>query len=374
MTTFYVSAAGNDGNDGQSEASAWRTVSKVRSALSSGLVVRGDSVLFRCGDLFYGSNVAPPATAATAGPRLVFGSYGAGPRPIVDAGKLLTKGTSWTLHATGVWKHRLDATALAGGDFTGNVENSSTNVGFLKVDGVIHGMKRWALAELVDPWDFYADGSYVYVRATANPTTLATTIVAAAAGDAFTLANSMAIYGLHIRNTGSHGIQGTAINFEVIGNEVEDVGGSALTGTTRYGNGVEVWIGSADGRVEHNDIHGCYDVGYTMQGTTTNAGAGNKWQRVHARHNRFWNNNQDFEIWSQVGDPAHVGSGNPGGHIACSFEDNECVNAGRSWAAAVRPDRPKGTAFLMYELQLPVDISVRRNVIYDPADWAIYSV
>ena len=48
--TFYVSAEGNDENDGLAPESAWRTLAKVSDAE----LKRGDGVLFRRGDVFRG--------------------------------------------------------------------------------------------------------------------------------------------------------------------------------------------------------------------------------------------------------------------------------------------------------------------------------
>jgi hypothetical protein len=135
---------------------------------------------------------------------------------------------------------------------------------------------------------------------------------------------------------------------------IEEIGGSQLSGTTRYGNGLEVWIGAAANRFENNIIRQTYDVGYTMQGTAE--GANFAWSDIHFRHNRIENCGQSFEVWSH-GAPA-AGTG----HIRCTFTDNVCVDAGKSWAADIRPDRDgMGTHLLSYGVQLPCDIEITRN-------------
>jgi hypothetical protein len=72
--------------------------------------------------------------------------------------------------------------------------------------------------------------------------------------------------------------------------------------------------------------------------------------------NTIENCNQSLEVWSR-GTPA-AGTG----HIRCAFTDNECRDAGISWAANIRPDQAgMGTHLLTYDVELPCDIEVARN-------------
>ncbi|HEY9343627.1 MAG TPA: hypothetical protein VIQ23_18770, partial [Hanamia sp.] len=52
-TDYYVSANGNDANNGTSTSTPWRTLNKVNSYFSS--LQPGDRVLLNRGDVFYGS-------------------------------------------------------------------------------------------------------------------------------------------------------------------------------------------------------------------------------------------------------------------------------------------------------------------------------
>ena len=81
-TTYYVSAAGNDANNGTSPATAWKTYNKAFSAIRNNSIVRpGDRVLFRRGDTFpYTSTVTLVNTVRD----VIIAAYGSGPRPLIQ--------------------------------------------------------------------------------------------------------------------------------------------------------------------------------------------------------------------------------------------------------------------------------------------------
>ena len=78
--TYYVDAnAGNDANSGTSTSSAWKSISKVNSKSFS----PGDNILFLRGCSWTGTlNLNYSGTASSP---IVYGSYGSGVLPIIDA-------------------------------------------------------------------------------------------------------------------------------------------------------------------------------------------------------------------------------------------------------------------------------------------------
>lgn len=342
--TRYVSATGSDTNPG-TEAAPWASLARIVAAAGSGELQRGDTVLLKRGETFYGS-LQIPALKGTTG-FLTFGAYAAGERPTISGYKISK--AAWVQHAPGVWKLDLRA---GSGQYTGNTAAASTNVGFLKVAGIIRGYKRWSLSQLVNQWDFYSDATHVYVKLATMP---GADVAFAVKQNGFQVSSDNRVTGLHMVGHGAHGMTSVSSQHVYIGDcLVEEIGGSQLSGTTRYGNGLEVWIGAADNLFENNTIRQTYDVGYTMQGTAE--GPNEAWTDVHFRRNRIANCNQCFEVWSQG--TAAAGTG----HIRCTFTDNVCVDAGKSWAADIRPDRDgTGTHLLTYNVQLPCDIEITRN-------------
>lgn len=86
---YYVDFnAGNDSDNGLSESSPWKTLSKVNAFAFS----PGDQVLFKRDVKWRGA--LAPISSGTGSLPITFGAYGAGARPIITAAQPLS-GT-WT--------------------------------------------------------------------------------------------------------------------------------------------------------------------------------------------------------------------------------------------------------------------------------------
>lgn len=100
---YYVSASGNDNNNGTNTSTPWKTISKVNSMMPS--IVAGDQILFKRGDTFFGT--LQITKAGTAGNEIVFGSYGSGSLPVLTGKKEIT---GWTVHSGNIYKATLTDT------------------------------------------------------------------------------------------------------------------------------------------------------------------------------------------------------------------------------------------------------------------------
>jgi hypothetical protein len=121
-TTYYVSAAGQDGSDGQAEGSAWRTIGRVNTAFSK--LVAGDSVLFRRGDTFTGSVVV--SAAGKSGQPITIGAYGSGDNPVLTG-----------LGSVTGWKD------LGGGVYEAAATSPATQLNLVTLDGVPQRVGRY---------------------------------------------------------------------------------------------------------------------------------------------------------------------------------------------------------------------------------------
>ena len=88
--TYYVSASGNNSNTGLTEASSWQTIFKINSFNFA----LGDVILFKRGDLFYGSITIRQHS-------LRYGAYGTGAKPIISG---LSTVTGWVNKGGNIWE------------------------------------------------------------------------------------------------------------------------------------------------------------------------------------------------------------------------------------------------------------------------------
>lgn len=366
MTVYYLSPAGSDAASGTSTVAAWKTITRLNTACSNGTVVAGDYVLLQRGQTFYGKVRPPTALDPTGSLYFTIGAYGpvSAARPIVNSYKLLNTAAGWTAYDATTWQIDI-GDANAGITHTGydGVQGGGTNVGFLKVGGVIYGNRKFTLAELAAQWDFYCSGNVLYVRSTANPTTLAADVQASTDTPCISLQSAVRVTGVKVQGSGGHGMKNaggpTYSKIRVDDCEFAELGGSLLTGTTRYGNGLEFWANTSDAAAERNIFHDIYDVAFTLQGPTS-AAVGGSWSNVAFRQNLIYRCNQSLEFWY------NGTSSSTNGYLSCTIEYNTCLFAGYAWSSDVRPDQTTRVHLLTYGWTSTVaGLSIRRNVFYD---------
>lgn len=356
MTDFYVSSAGSDSNDGTAGA-PWKTITRLNTALAT-MPVHNRFFLHR-GDTLYG-RIALPASLDGALPGWVkIGAYGESPDlPVVSGYKIAT---TWTAHDADTWKLDYQA-ANVGITYTGyDSAQGDGDVGFLKIDGVIHGSKKSSLGALAAQWDFYSTGTTLYVRSTADPSTLATDIRFTVDGKALSMRGATEVADLSFVGVGGHGVQfsGGKSRARLLGCTIAEMGGSYLDGfgdgTTRYGNGVEVWDQFSDAYCERNTIRDCFDTAWTIQGTATTS----RFADITWRRNLTYRNTQAEEYWcsgSTEADPI----------TNCVSEYNTNLFPGYGWGPDVRDNPQVKVAVLSFTWNMAaVDLTLRRNIYYD---------
>ena len=101
---FYVSQNGNDSNDGLSENTAWKTLSKVTTSFGARTITNGDTILFKRGDKFRG-------TITVNAHDILIGSYGDEnkPKPQISVSPYngATQG-EWQEVKTNIWKYTVN--------------------------------------------------------------------------------------------------------------------------------------------------------------------------------------------------------------------------------------------------------------------------
>ena len=349
MSIYYVSAQGCDTNDGLSPESAWQTIGKMMESVSG-----GDTIKLRCGDTFYGNIHLP--TGISEDEPTVLTSYGEGEKPTVSQYKMPVHG-AWERHIDGVWKLDLTDTSK----FTGNTKDIDTNVGFMKVNGEYKYRKRFHLADLAYPWDFYCDDQYVYVLSNTRPDEITDDVKIACNIRCISMSSNLKVENIICRGAGAHGISGTSVNCHISNCEFHELGGSRLGGierrgrfnTVRYGNGVEFWSNSTNGSVENCRFSEIYDVAITIQGNRVVR----NWDNMIFRNNVIWNCTQGFEIWASTELDEPVGITNS------YLENNVVVDCGYCWGYEARPNKGCSSHLMIYNIGVPLcDITIRNNV------------
>ncbi|KAA9039313.1 T9SS type A sorting domain-containing protein [Ginsengibacter hankyongi] len=122
-TTYYISASGNDANNGTSTSTPWKSLNKLNSYFS--LLLPGDNILFNRGDVFYG-NITVNASGK-AGLPLTISAYGTGANPVITG---FTNVTAWTNLGGNIWEST-------------NAISTLSTCNMVVINGVNTPMGRW---------------------------------------------------------------------------------------------------------------------------------------------------------------------------------------------------------------------------------------
>lgn len=302
LTTYYVSNTdGSDSNNGTSRAFPFKSVAPLVTLGNAKLISPTDTILFKRGDVFPGTVMNWITDYYKE--RLQIATYGNGNKPLFDMYKYIKK-EAWVLHSAGVWKVNLSNVA----NFTGWINNNSGNVGFLKVNGKIFGMKKKQLADLSQQWDFWDDtvtgGFTLYVKSASNPGYVyANTEIAASVRGASSLrlSGNVDFYDLAIIGHGAHAAScSSAHNMSYNNLDIKEIGGSTLTSfvpnpTVRHGNGIEVNTYARNVLVQGCYFETVYDAAMTCQGGITTGNKG--FENIVFRGNWTKQCEQAFEFW-----------------------------------------------------------------------------
>jgi hypothetical protein len=342
-TAFFVSPKGDDANPG-TLARPWRTIAKAMTQSYTA----GDQLLFQRGGEYFGTidNIPTP----NGSHRWLIGAYDEGAKPIITNAKLLNNSAAWTLDSPNVWRINLTDPSTHGG-----WTESETNIGFLRTGNTIYGAKKKSLAELSAQWDFYDDSTYLYVRSTSNPTTLAPDLRAAPDSILIRVNSNTEINGIEMKDCGGHAIRsefaaGSVMNVHVLNNYIHDIGGSFLLGyaddKVRYGNAIECLDSCADWLVQGNEVHDVYDTAFTCQGSDST------WNNIRVTENYFHDNSHTIEFWTQ---------GHAGGLYNILIDNNDFEGGGYGWGGPLRPDQENRAHFISYGWALPANILLTNN-------------
>ena len=251
---------------------------------------------------------------------------------------------------------------------TANISDPlSVDVGNIIFDhGKKCGWKKWSKEDLLKPYEYFYDGTScrVFLNSPANPATLHKSIEFAMKGHVVNQGGKHhVIYdGLAIMYGASHGFGGGSTHHLVIRNcDLGYIGGAHQFTRpggrpVRFGNAIEFWGAAHDHLVENCRIWEVYDAALTNQGR----GPSSKQVNITYRNNLILNSEYSFEYWN-----------NPETALTKNirFVNNTCINAGKVWSHAQRPN-PNGSHLMLYSNTAETSgIEIKHNVFYNHTEW-----
>ncbi|MEJ7586593.1 MAG: right-handed parallel beta-helix repeat-containing protein [Ferruginibacter sp.] len=161
---YFSSSSGNDSystTQAQNQATPWRSITKLNAVFS--ILVGGDAVYFKRGDVFYGGIIVNKS--GSNGNPIVISAYGTGERPIISG---FTSLTGWASAGNGIYQATAsgisnqlnmvtfnnqpqiigrypNATAANGGYLNYDSYNGNTSI----TDNQLSGTPNWTGADLV---------------------------------------------------------------------------------------------------------------------------------------------------------------------------------------------------------------------------------
>lgn len=354
QTTYYISSSGNDANSGTSMSAPRKTIPKL---------VPKNTYLLHRGDTFYNkiSRVYNP----TAGNTITVGAYGSKTTKPVLSFFANISAAAWVADKTNVWKVNFYTHA----GITGYIGSTNPDAGFLKLNGTtIKGAKKATKDSLATQWDFFSDGTYLYVYSASKPSLLASKIECSTPRNAIDISDNMTVQDIEIIGAGRNGIAANKqVNIIVRNVDIKEVGGCYLrnygSGTTRFGNGIQLFNGGTNCLIEGCSIKQVYDVALTMQ---TANGTLVPFKNITFRNNYVDSCEQSFEntLSRQQDQP---------GFMNCRVITNNFRNAGYGWSHKVRP-RGRGVHLLSYQWYTANnDLVFQNNTFYRAKDGLYYA-
>ncbi len=320
-TAYYVSAKGNDNNDGLTPETAWKTVDAVIAHRD--LLKAGDGVLIERGYVYR----CPVTIHAVSG--VTYAAYGEGEKPALYGSAANYASHTWTLtdDTDCIWQLLLDT--LEAGIIVFN-------------HGVATGMpKYFGIDELVKNGDFYHDLEnhvlYMYLDK-GNPSSVYEDIEIGTRATIFNVprdGEDVAVDNLAFKYAGLFAFYASenVKNTRVTNCEFGWVGGCRfMKSKVGLGNAVSYWQGAVDALVDNCWIYQCYDAGITPQGVNDP----HLYKNVVFRNNLIEYCNYPIEIFDRNNETVWDG---------LLIENNILRFAGYGFIpAAARPDSRIGVA------------------------------
>ncbi len=326
-TYYYVKNDGNDNANGLSDATAWATINKVNNTSLNA----GDSVLFKCGDVWRELIPLVPKSGNHTNGHIVYSNYGTGEKPLFLNSKQENLITDWEDIGGNLWRNSDPA-------FSAEVGNIIFN------DYREFGIRVYSLNAVNSSLKYYYNSTNktLTLYCAGNPASVYDNIECVLKSNYGKIyinnKNYIVIDGLAIKNEARHGISSSRSNNIIIRNcEISYIGGAMAGSTLRLGNGIEFWADAGNILIEQNYVGWCYDAGITSQYMPQNTAF--YIDSFIIRYNIIEHCEFNFEwwYWNEIKPGTSVGFVN-----GFYYENNTSLNAGIGWSDGQRPGNTRG--------------------------------
>ena len=257
--TIYVSSSlGNDLFDGLTSISPMKTLNNA--------LAKGDTLLLKAGDIFYGRTDFINKTVTR---------YGEGNNPIISGFKRI-EDAKWQMVEPNIWVIDLTSSGFSGVGTKGSSNLNNIGCFHLIDEDVIHGYKVQYKSELKKDWDFWqtekykdaqaADFDKIYLFFSGNPNDLS---IELSTGSSGSMVQNSEVSFINFIGFGKHGIAAKDKS-RIHDCKIDIIGGMTFVGYGSYcsfGNGIEFYVNQeiTDSEVRDCYISRCYDCGITIQ-------------------------------------------------------------------------------------------------------------
>jgi len=373
--TYYVSNSGNDNSNGLTRNTPWSTIKKVNNIR----LFPGDSVLFKCGDIWREGEALYIQFSGSVSEPIVYGSYSKGMKPLITAGKDISGAHNWVRYSGCIWrtKQKINITTV---DKPWQISRNTDISNLLFNNEKSVGNKKRFLNDLIKQGDFCLNSqdTLLYIYSLKNPAEFYTHIEAAGVRnceDNIVVQNKECIRfsNLDIRYSKNNGIFISSSNHIVIENcNFSWIGGCyyqtasnleySVRRPVRMGNGVQIWLANSNITVNNCTFNQIYDAAISPQG----AGSVYAIRNLKFHHNLIRNCYYSFEFW-----------GHEKGSVCDSlfFENNTCIDAGKGWSTAQRPDTGRSAHLQFSKNKMTfTNVYIRNNIFFNAQDYCLYSL
>ena len=335
--TYYISAEGDDANDGLSPQNPRKTFAALRPLLRE-----GDAVLFRRGDIFRGQQIIVSGVS--------YGAYGSGIKPRFYGSIDGTEGEWKATSTKGVYEYskvvKYGNIIFDNGKAIGRPVQNPSHITKKALNVYYNGAKLQVYCPDGNPKEVFK-----FIEIVEDYTLFV------GGGKGVT---NVKMQNLCMMYTGVHflGTLGTTKNLEVEGCIMGYCGGRDLylgNKSTSLGNCIEFWSQAVDVDIHDSYFFQAFDAALTHQGptkvTTTGQTSKTDYTNIKYRDNLLEYNTYDFEAFScRSVDEQKT---NPNGTFTYNdvyITGNICRYTGWGWGSLDRPDKHVYATF-KYEAQ-----------------------